>query len=101
MQPCTCEQPHARMRIVLTGGPGAGKTAVLELVRQYFCRHVQVLPEAASILFSGGFPRGERPGQRAAAQRAIFWVQHELEAATDAGEQPAITLPDRRAVRGP
>lgn len=100
MQPCTCEHPHARTRIVLTGGPGAGKTAVLELVRQYFCRHVQVLPEAASILFSGGFPRGEHLRQRAAAQRAIFWVQRELEAATDANEQPAITLCDRGTIDG-
>jgi len=31
MKPCTCTLPHQRRRIVLTGGPGAGKTAVLEL----------------------------------------------------------------------
>ena len=40
--------------MVLTGGPGAGKTAVLEVVRRTFCEHVTVLPEAASILFMGG-----------------------------------------------
>lgn len=38
-------QPHGRRRVVLTGGPGAGKTAVLELVRQYFCKHIDVLPD--------------------------------------------------------
>ncbi len=55
--PCACESPHQGKRIALTGGPGAGKTAVLELLRKYFCKHVRVLPEAASILFGGGFPR--------------------------------------------
>ena len=34
--PCSCESPHVGKRIVLTGGPGAGKTAVLELIRKYF-----------------------------------------------------------------
>lgn len=65
--------------VVVTGGPGAGKTAVLEVVRRQFQRHVTVLPEAASIVFGGGFPR--RPGRYAvaAAQRAIYHVQEQLE----------------------
>jgi predicted ATP-binding protein involved in virulence len=41
MKPCECREPHDHRRIVLTGGPGAGKTAVLELIRQYFCSHVK------------------------------------------------------------
>jgi predicted ATPase len=65
--------------VVLTGGPGAGKTAVLEVIRRNFHRGVAVLPEAASILFSGGFPRRKDvPGHRA-VQRAIYHVQRELE----------------------
>lgn len=65
--------------LVLTGGPGAGKTAVLEVVRRTFHRGVAVLPEAASILFSGGFPRRKDvPGHRS-VQRAIYHVQRELE----------------------
>ena len=44
MSDCRCAQPHQRRRVVLTGGPGAGKTAVLELVRRTFCHHVDVLP---------------------------------------------------------
>jgi predicted ATPase len=82
---------------VLTGGPGAGKTAVLELIRQAFCEHVKILPEAAGILFGGGFPRGDTPGLRRPAQRAIFFTQRELEATADAAN-PAIVLCDRGTV---
>jgi FtsP/CotA-like multicopper oxidase with cupredoxin domain len=40
MTPCECSAPHDRRRIVLPGGPVAGKTALLELIRQSFCAHV-------------------------------------------------------------
>ena len=97
---CECKEPHERRRIVLTGGPGAGKTAILELVRQYFCKHVDVLPEAASILFSGGFRRAATVAGRAASQRAIFHVQRELEAAAEVEGDAAILLCDRGTIDG-
>lgn len=96
---CECGSPHPRRRIVLTGGPGAGKTAVLEVVRQSFCRHVRVLPESAGILFGGGFPREDRPEARRAGQRAIYYTQRELEAIADA-DGDVITLCDRGTVDG-
>jgi predicted ATPase len=96
---CECGEPHLRRRIVLTGGPGAGKTAVLELVRQSFCRHVRVLPESAGIVFGGGFPRGDDDVLRRAAQRVIFFVQRELEGVADAGP-PAVVICDRGTVDG-
>jgi predicted ATPase len=99
MKPCECRQPHERRRVVLTGGPGAGKTAVLELIRHSFCEHVKILPESASIVFGGGFPRSNNVLSRQAAQRAIFYLQRELEAAADA-ENPAIVLCDRGTVDG-
>jgi predicted ATPase len=86
-------------RIALTGGPGAGKTAVLELVRRLLCDHVHVLPEAASIIFRGGFPRGPAVRLRRAEQRAIFYVQRELE--TSVEEDPVeMVLCDRGTVDG-
>lgn len=99
---CECKEKesHRRRRIVLTGGPGAGKTAVLELVRRYFCEHVDVLPESASVLFGGGFRRGTTAAGRAAAQRAIFHVQRELETVADAEGNAAIILCDRGTVDG-
>ena len=99
MKACECKEPHEQRRIVLTGGPGAGKTAVLELIRQSFCEHVRVLPETASILFGGGFPRGDVPPLRRAAQRAIFFTQRELEATAEASDA-AIVLCDRGTVDG-
>lgn len=98
---CACHEPHARRRIVLTGGPGAGKTAVLELVRRSFCKHIRVLPEAAGIVFGGGFPREAAEASRKAAQRAIYHVQRQLELLTgDNGGPPAILLCDRGTLDG-
>jgi predicted ATPase len=93
------DPPGSRRRFVLTGGPGAGKTAVLEVVRQAFAWQVQVLPEAAGIVFGGGFPRTREDVCRRAGQRAIYHVQRELEAVADAGAQ-AVVLCDRGTVDG-
>jgi predicted ATPase len=87
-------------RIVLTGGPGAGKTAVLELARLHICEHVAVLPESASMLFGGGFPRSRQAGPLKAAQRAIYSVQHELEIATEAEIGLHVLLCDRGTIDG-
>lgn len=55
---CGCPEPSHELRlVVVTGGPDAGKTAVLELAARSFCEHVAILPEAATIVFGGGFPR--------------------------------------------
>ncbi|HZP94916.1 MAG TPA: ATP-binding protein [Candidatus Limnocylindria bacterium] len=99
MRPCACREPHPLKRVVLTGGPGAGKTAVLELIRHGVCEHVAVLPESAGIVFGGGFPRTENASVRRAGQRAIFFVQRELEAAAES-TNPAIVLCDRGTVDG-
>jgi predicted ATPase len=100
MIPCDCTETHVPRRIVVTGGPGAGKTATLELIRRSsFCNHLRILPESAGIVFGGGFPRRADVAGRKAAQRAIFYVQRELEEAAIAGN-PAIVLCDRGTVDG-
>jgi len=97
---CPCEITHPLRRVVLTGGPGAGKTAALELVRKSFCRHVHVLPEAATILFGGGFPREEHPDAKKAGQRAIYYIQRELEALPAPYGTAAVTVCDRGTLDG-
>lgn len=96
---CECQRRHLRRKIVLTGGPGAGKTAVLELLRHSLCQHVVVLPESAGIVFGGGFPRRDAAGVKRAAQRAIYYVQRELEAVAEA-DGAGIVLCDRGVVDG-
>lgn len=96
--PCEClvDVPaHEGRRVVLTGGPGAGKTAVLEVVRKYFCPHVIVLPEAASIVFGGGFPRLDEAPARRRAQLAIFHIQNQMELLEADLRRAALVLCDR------
>jgi len=93
---CACKAAtHEGRLVVITGGPGAGKTAVLEVIRRNFCSHVAVLPESAGILFSGGFPRRPSDSARRAAQRAIYYVQHELESLAIDERNAAVILCDR------
>jgi predicted ATPase len=98
---CKCPRTrHEPKLVVVTGGPGAGKTAILEMARRYFCRHVVILPEAASIVFSGGFPRMETPEGRRASQRAIYYVQQQLERMATSDRKAAVVLCDRGTLDG-
>lgn len=100
-KPCQCErETHHPKLVVLTGGPGAGKTAVLELVRKSMCEHVAVLPEAASIVFGGGFPRRDTFAARVGGQRAILHVQKQLERIAIEEGNSAIALCDRGTLDG-
>ena len=98
---CACKEPRHDCRlVVLTGGPGAGKTAVLEIVKKTLCEHIVVLPEAATVLFSGGFPRHDTDAGRRAAQEAIFRVQRSMEAMSREEGVAAIALCDRGTLDG-
>jgi predicted ATPase len=98
---CGCSGKHHAPRFVaVTGGPGAGKTAVLKVARHRFCEHVHVLPEAATMLFANGFPRYANPASMRAAQRAIFSVQREIETSIASEGTTAVGLCDRGTVDG-
>ena len=86
--------------MVLTGGPGAGKTAVLDIARRMLCKHVEILPEAAGILFGGGFPRRGTLAGRQAAQCSIFHVQKQLEWLGENDRAPGLLLCDRGTLDG-
>ncbi|MCK6504606.1 ATP-binding protein [Myxococcota bacterium] len=87
-------------RIVLTGGPGGGKTTAADLFRREIGDRVVVVPEAATMLFSGGFPRVSEPDAAMAAQRAIFHVQRNLEDLQAARFPGRVLLCDRGTVDG-
>ncbi len=98
---CTCSvAAHAPKLVVLTGGPGAGKTAILEFAQREFCKHVTVLPEAANVLWQGNFPRRDSELARRAAQRAIARVQIELERIALEDVSHAVVLCDRGILDG-
>ena len=91
---------NGRCRIVLTGGPGGGKTTAADLFRREIGDRVVVVPEAAPRLFSGGFPRVTEPDARRAAQSAIYHLQKNLENVQSARFPERILLCDRGTVDG-
>lgn len=98
---CTCQpDTQSSSLIVLTGGPGAGKTAVLEFARKAFCKHVAILPEAASILFGGGFFRLNSDYAMRSAQRTIFHIQHEMQLVARNEQKWPTILCDRGTLDG-
>ncbi|HYX34297.1 MAG TPA: AAA family ATPase [Oligoflexus sp.] len=87
-------------KIVLTGGPGAGKTAILELAKRQFMGKLAIIPESASVVFGGGFWRHESLAGRKAAQRAIYYVQREFETLVAEEGHSVVALCDRGTVDG-
>jgi predicted ATPase len=93
------EGPY-RCRIAMTGGPGGGKTTAADLLRREIGDRIVVVPESATMLFSGGFPRCEEIEARKAAQRAIFHVQRNIEDVQSARYPGRVLLCDRGTIDG-
>ena len=87
-------------RIVLTGGPGGGKTTAADLFRREIGERVIIVPEAATILFQGGFPRSREPHASRFAQTSIYHVQRNLEDVQAALYPGRTLLCDRGTVDG-
>ena len=87
-------------RVVLTGGPGGGKTTAADLFRREIGDRVIVVPEAATLLFAGGFPRPTQSGAQRSAQCAIYQVQRGLEDIQATQYPDRILLCDRGTVDG-
>jgi predicted ATPase len=87
-------------RIVLTGGPGAGKTTAADLFRRELGELVVIVPESATMLFSGGMPRCHKIQGITATQTAIFHVQRALEDIQFREFSDRILLCDRGTVDG-
>jgi len=94
------QQRNGRCRIALTGGPGGGKTTAADLFRREIGERVVIVPESATLLFSGGFPRSKHPAAAAAAQQAIFQVQRQLEDVQSVLYPDRVLLCDRGTIDG-
>jgi len=71
-------------KLVITGGPCAGKSSVASMLKEEFADQIITVPEAATLLLSGGFPM---PGQhldwcerwQRSFQRSVLQLQKSLE----------------------
>lgn len=66
-------------KIAITGGPSGGKTTLIEVLKKEFGSRIQVAPEAASILYKGGFPRIKNYSGYYHGQLAIVATQKHIE----------------------
>ena len=98
---CKCKGHHDTTKlVVLTGGPGAGKTAILELAKKQLCEHVAIFPESASIIFKGGFWRLQSVSAKMSSQRAIYYIQKEMESLVLGEKNWGLGLCDRGTLDG-
>jgi hypothetical protein len=93
-------RPGSSLRVALTGGPGGGKTTAADLFRREIGEGVVIVPEAATILFTGGFPRVAQDHAQRSVQKAIYQVQRNLEDVQRCLYPDRILLCDRGTVDG-
>jgi len=91
---------HNKKRIVLTGGPGGGKTTALDLIRREFSGQIASVPEAATMLFNGGIARTTVPQEIISQQIAIFNLQKNLENIQRTMHPDCLILCDRGSLDG-
>lgn len=88
------------LRIVLTGGPGSGKSTAASFLAREFTDELWVLPESATLLYRGGLPRASSDLGQQIAQRAIYTVQRSLEDASGLQHAGRVQLCDRGTIDG-
>ncbi|MCO4799848.1 MAG: AAA family ATPase [Colwelliaceae bacterium] len=91
---------NIKKRIVLTGGPGGGKTTALDLIRREFSGKIASVPEAATMIFSGGIERSSDIQVLKAQQTAIYHLQKNLEDIQRATHPECLILCDRGSLDG-
>jgi nicotinamide riboside kinase len=89
-----------KIKIAVTGGPSGGKTTLIEALQIDFKGKLSVVPEAASILYRGGFPRRKSEVSRRHTQKAICFIQHELEDLICAESTAQLIVCDRGSLDG-
>lgn len=86
-------------KIALTGGPNSGKTTALTVLKETFGPQVELVREAATMVFSGGFARMDNSVPHIeAAQKIIFVATREMEALAEEYSQAELIVCDRGTV---
>ncbi|WP_028865435.1 AAA family ATPase [Psychromonas aquimarina] len=91
---------NVKRRIVLTGGPGGGKTTALDLFRRELLGKIASVPEAATMIFSGGIDRSLDDEVTCTQQIAIFNLQRNLEDVQRKMNPDCLILCDRGCLDG-
>ena len=71
-------------KVVITGGPCAGKTSIINLLKEEFGDAIITVPEAATLLLAGGFPLPGKhldwcDGWQYSFQKSVLHLQKSLE----------------------
>lgn len=82
-------------KLVITGGPSGGKTTLIEVLKQEFGPKIKVAPEAASILYKGGFPRVKNYAGYYHAQLAIISTLRHIEDLLSHSHPDCLIICDR------
>lgn len=83
------------VKVAVTGGPSGGKTTLIEALKKELGQRCAIVPEAASLLYRGGFPRFKSPQGAMHGQKAIYFVQKELEELIAFESQKSLIVCDR------
>lgn len=83
------------IKVAVTGGPSGGKTTLIEALKKELGQKCALVPEAASLLYRGGFPRFKTPTGQLHAQKAIYYTQKELEDLISQESQKSLIVCDR------
>lgn len=86
--------------IAITGGPSGGKTTLIEAIRRDLGKQISIVPEAASLIYRGGFPRIRTTNGAVHAQKAIFHVQRALENLMATENKEKLIVCDRGSLDG-
>ena len=89
-----------KKRIVLTGGPGGGKTTALDLFRRELSGKIAIVPEAATMVFGAGIERVTDPEVIKEQQKTIFDLQKSLENVQRRIHPDRLVLCDRGGLDG-
>ncbi|WP_412471302.1 AAA family ATPase [Halobacteriovorax sp. RT-2-4] len=88
------------MKIVVTGGPGGGKTTALDLFKRELVEDIVIVPEAATSVFQSGVARDKRPEVVKDIQKMIYDYQVNLESIYEKQNPGKILLCDRGTLDG-
>lgn len=88
------------LKVVITGGPGGGKTTAIDLFRRELCGKVSVVSEAATLIFASGIERTNTAEVVKATQKAIFNLQKDMEAIVGAQHPDRLLICDRGTLDG-